>query len=172
MKCLSACVQQVEKTGYAHHIQRLMVLGNYALLTGVSPRELSLWFWATFVDAYEWVELPNVVGMATFGDPTFTTKPYAASGNYIHKMSNYCRHCPYDVKRRHGEQACPFNALYWSFMTKHRELLSDNPRVLPIYRQWDAMPSDEQSRVRQSAERHLQTIAPATHDWSFDDDAC
>jgi deoxyribodipyrimidine photolyase-related protein len=172
MACLRACVSQIEQTGYAHHIQRLMILGNYALLAGISPRQLSHWFWATFVDAYEWVELPNVVGMATFGDPSFTTKPYAASGNYIQRMSNYCQGCAYQVKRRHGEDACPFNALYWSFMIKHRELLSENPRMRQSFRVWDALPIGERTQVLASAARHLESLVPASPDWKFDDDAC
>lgn len=172
MACVASSVKQVERTGYAHHIQRLMVLGNYALLSGVSPRQLSHWFWAAFVDAYEWVELPNVVGMATFGDPSFTTKPYAASGNYIQKMSNYCQRCPYDVKRRHGDDACPFNALYWSFMIRHRAALTDNPRLRQLYRVWDALPASEREQVLLSAERHLESMPPASHGWSFDDDGC
>lgn len=172
MACVAASVRQIEQTGYAHHIQRLMVLGNYALLAGISPRQLSHWFWATFVDAYEWVELPNVVGMATFGDPSFTTKPYAASGNYIQKMSDYCEGCAYRVKLRHGESACPFNALYWSFLLKHRELLGENPRMRQLYRVWDALPAPERTQVLESAARHLASLTPASHDWTFDDDAC
>lgn len=171
MACVSQSVQQVEETGYAHHIQRLMVLGNYALLAGISPRELSHWFWAAFVDAYEWVELPNVVGMATFGDPGFTTKPYAASGSYIHKMSNYCEGCPYDVKQRHGAEACPFNALYWSFLDRHRAQLNQNPRLRVLYQTWDGWSAPERDAVLRSAQHHLDATAPATHSWAFEDDA-
>ena len=107
MRCLRQSIGQVLESGYGHHIQRLMVQGNFALLAGVAPLEISHWFWAAFVDAYEWVELPNVHGMAVYADDSFTTKPYAASGSYIHRMSDYCGECRYDVKQRSGEDACP-----------------------------------------------------------------
>ncbi|MCA9640636.1 MAG: cryptochrome/photolyase family protein, partial [Myxococcales bacterium] len=140
LECLRQSVGHVRDHGYAHHIQRLMVQGNFALLAGVDPLQISHWFWAAFVDAYEWVELPNVVGMAVYADDTFTTKPYAASGNYIAKMSDYCKSCPYDVKQRSGPEACPYNSLFWSFMQRHRARLTQNPRLAVLYKSWDKLP--------------------------------
>lgn len=172
LRCLQQSAGQVRDTGYAHHIQRLMVLGNFALLIGVKPIELSHWFWAAFVDAYEWVQLPNVHGMALFADDTFTTKPYAASGSYIHKMSDYCKDCRYNVKKRTGEDACPFNSLFWRFMAQHRERLSENPRLRMLYRTWDKFGDEEQQAIQVQAQAFLETLEPATHDWTFNDDQC
>ncbi|MEZ4446640.1 MAG: cryptochrome/photolyase family protein [Polyangiaceae bacterium] len=170
MTCLRESLGQVEQLGYGHHIQRLMVQGNFALLAGIDPLAISHWFWAAFVDAYEWVELPNVHGMAVYADDTFTTKPYAASGSYIHKMSDYCRRCPFDVKQRHGEKACPFNYLYWSFMQKHRERLAENPRLGMLYRTWDRFDEAERAAILASAEGFVAGLTPS-EGWSFDDDA-
>ena len=176
MACVRDAVHNVREHGYAHHIQRLMVLGNLGLLLGVRPRALSHWFWAGFVDAQEWVELPNVVGMALAADPTFTTKPYAASGAYIHRMSDHCRGCRYDVKARVGADACPFNALFWDFMARHRADLGRNPRMAMLLRTWDRWPPDEQAAIRARAAAVQASLAPATADpvfgaWTFDDDA-
>jgi len=171
MRCLRQSVGQVRETGYAHHIQRLMVLGNFALLTGVRPLDISHWFWAGFVDAYEWVELPNVHGMAVFADDGFTTKPYAASGSYVNRMSDYCRGCRYDVKARTGDDACPFNSLYWRFMARHRERLSANPRVRMLYGTWDKWSDDEKDAIVAHADAFLDTLEPSDHGWTFHDDA-
>ncbi len=170
MTCLRESIGQVKETGYAHHIQRLMVQGNFALLAGVHPLEISHWFWAAFVDAYEWVELPNVHGMAVFADDTFTTKPYAASGKYIQRMSDYCGRCPYDVKARHGAGACPFNPLFWSFMHRHRDRLEANPRLRMLYRNWDRLDDREQKNTLESAEKLLSSYVPAEPAWRFRDD--
>ncbi len=172
MACMRDSVGHVLRTGYAHHIERLMVLGNFALLAGVDPRAISHWFWAGFVDAYEWVELPNVVGMAVYADDTFTTKPYAASGNYIQRMSDHCRGCRYDVKARAGSRACPFNPLYWHFMVRHRARLSDNPRLRVLYGSWDRLADAERAAVLQTAEQILDDLRPSPHAWRFDDDNC
>lgn len=172
LTCLQQSIGQVLKTGYAHHIQRLMVQGNFALLAGVDPLEISHWFWAGFVDAYEWVELPNVHGMAVYADDTFTTKPYAASGNYIHRMSDYCRHCPRNVKARSGDDACPFNSMFWAFMDRHRARFEANPRLRMLYRTWDRLPEEERSATLQSARTFLASLNPPTKPWTFDDDAC
>jgi deoxyribodipyrimidine photolyase-related protein len=172
LNCLRESLQAVEAYGYAHHIQRLMVLGNFALLTGVRPLEVSHWFWAAFVDAYEWVELPNVHGMALYADDSFTTKPYAASGAYINRMSDYCKGCKYDVKQKTGPKACPFNTLFWDFMVRNRELLSSNPRLGMLLRTWDKRAPEDQEAVLESAAEFLANLAPADHSWTFDDDAC
>jgi deoxyribodipyrimidine photolyase-related protein len=171
MRCLDAAVGDVHDRGYAHHIQRLMVLGNLGLLLGVRPLELSRWFRAAFVDASEWVELPNVHGMALFADDAFTTKPYAASGAYLDRMGDHCGRCRFDVGQRTGPTACPFNSLFWDFMARHRDRLGANPRLAVLLRTWDRFPPEEQARVRQTAELARARLAPPATAWSFDDDA-
>ena len=117
MACVRAAVTQTREQAYAHHIQRLMITGNFALLAGIDPHELHEWYLAVYADAYEWVELPNTVGMSQFADGgLLASKPYAASGAYIDRMSDYCEGCAYEVKQRTGPRACPFNALYWDFI--------------------------------------------------------
>ncbi|MCB9682332.1 MAG: cryptochrome/photolyase family protein [Alphaproteobacteria bacterium] len=175
LRCVAEAVRAVRDHGYAHHIQRLMVLGNLALLLGVRPDHISHWFWAGFVDAYEWVELPNVVGMAVYADDTFTTKPYAASANYLRRMGDHCGACRYDPGTRHGDDACPFNPLFWQFMVRHRARLSANPRLRALYGTWDRKDAAEQQAVLATAEAaatRLRPAEPARWAWTFDDDAC
>jgi deoxyribodipyrimidine photolyase-related protein len=120
MNCLRHVVGRVREHGYSHHIERLMVLGNFALLYGADPHELNDWFWSLYLDAFEWVVTPNVVGMSQFADGGWiATKPYVSSGAYIDRMSDYCKGCPYDPKKSIGEDACPFTTLYWSFLIEH-----------------------------------------------------
>lgn len=172
MTCVREAVTAVRDHGYAHHIQRLMVLGNLAMLLGVRPLDVSHWFWAGFVDAYEWVELPNVHGMAIAADTAFTTKPYAASGSYIHKQGDHCKRCRYRVKDRTGDDACPFNSLFWDFMVRHREALSANPRIGVLYRSWDRWSASEQDEIRARAASFREAWGPLDHGWTFDDDQC
>ncbi|XOV80103.1 MAG: cryptochrome/photolyase family protein [Aestuariibacter sp.] len=135
MRCLAECVRNTKENAYAHHIQRLIILGNFALLTGLSPEQVNEWYLLVYADAYEWVELPNVSGMILFADGgVVASKPYAASGAYIQKMSNYCQHCSYNVKQKTGAQACPFNYLYWDFIRRHKQRFENNPRMAMIYR--------------------------------------
>jgi deoxyribodipyrimidine photolyase-related protein len=131
LRCLDRTVEQVVATGHSHHITRLMVLSNLATLLGVDPHALNHWFWIAYLDAYEWVVTPNVVGMGTFGDGgIFATKPYVSSGKYIQKMGpTLCAACRYDPKRADGEDACPFNHLYWDFLARHRARFARNPRM-------------------------------------------
>ena len=130
MRCVAAAVDGIRERAYAHHIQRLMVLGNLCLLAGVRPRELVEWMWGSFVDGAEWVMLPNVVGMALHADGgRMATKPYAAGGNYLDRMSDYCGSCAFDPRARVGDDACPFTTLYWDFLARHRDLLVKNPRI-------------------------------------------
>ncbi|TXK75244.1 cryptochrome/photolyase family protein [Mesonia sp. HuA40] len=130
MNCLSHAISQSLELAYAHHIQRLMVTGNFALLIGVHPNEVDAWYLGIYIDAIEWVEMPNTRGMSQFADGGIVaTKPYISSGSYINKMSNYCQDCHYKVKEKTGESACPFNALYWNFLATHREKLKDNQRM-------------------------------------------
>ncbi|MGA1729196.1 MAG: cryptochrome/photolyase family protein [Steroidobacteraceae bacterium] len=130
MRCLADSIGQTLRHGYAHHIQRLMVTGLYALLLGVDPRQVHEWYLAVYVDAVEWVELPNVLGMALFADGgVMASKPYAATGKYIDRMSNYCGHCRYRPDQSTGSQACPFTTLYWDFLDRHEERLANHPRM-------------------------------------------
>jgi deoxyribodipyrimidine photolyase-related protein len=134
MRCVSQCVSELDERGYNHHIQRLMVLGNYALLTGVSPQAMTEWMWASFVDAAEWVMVPNVVGMSQHADEgRMATKPYVAGGAYISKMSDYCKGCAYDPKKRTGDDACPFTTLYWDFLARHEARFRKNNRMAQQY---------------------------------------
>jgi deoxyribodipyrimidine photolyase-related protein len=171
MRCVRAAVSQVRDTGYAHHIQRLMVLGNLGLIYGVEPLELSHWFWAGFVDAYEWVELPNVHGMALYADPTFTTKPYAASGAYVQRMSDHCGRCAFDPKERVGDDACPFNALFWDFMVTHRARLERNPRVRALFTTWDRWDESHRAAIHDRAEALRDAWEPSETYGDFADDA-
>jgi deoxyribodipyrimidine photolyase-related protein len=130
MRCVSHVLADVDRYGWTHHIQRLMVLGNLSLTAGVDPWELTRWMWASFVDGAEWVMLPNVIGMALHADGgRMASKPYASGGAYIHRMSDYCGGCRYDRRKRTGDDACPFTTLYWDFMARHEERLLANPRT-------------------------------------------
>ncbi|WP_240320808.1 cryptochrome/photolyase family protein [Sphingomonas crusticola] len=164
--CLREVVGQTLASGHAHHIQRLMVAGNFALLIGADPAEVHRWYLEIYVDAYEWVELPNTLGMSQYGDGGLLgSKPYAASGAYINRMSDYCRHCRYDVSQRVGEDACPFNALYWDFLARHRPRLGDNRRLAMPYANWDRMPAQEQAAVRGQAAKFLAKLDAAPPDY-------
>jgi deoxyribodipyrimidine photolyase-related protein len=130
MRCVSTCVATLHDKAYNHHIQRLMVLGNLAMLHGVDPWEMTDWMWSNFIDGAEWVMLPNVIGMSQWADGgRMATKPYAAGGNYIGTMSDYCTDCRYDRKQRIGDDACPFTTLYWDFLARHHDRLVKNPRI-------------------------------------------
>jgi len=138
MACVSEAVSHTKIHAYSHHIQRLMVTGNFALLAGLDVKEVQEWYLAVYSDAYEWVEMPNTLGMTLFGDGGIVaSKPYAASGQYINKMSNFCKHCAYDVKEMTSPKACPFNALYWNFLQRHRASFAKNPRLSFMYSTWD-----------------------------------
>jgi deoxyribodipyrimidine photolyase-related protein len=140
MRCMAAALGQSLQQAHAHHIQRLMVIGNFALLAGINPYELHRWYLGVYIDAFEWVELPNTVGMSQFADGgLLATKPYVSSAAYIDRMSDYCKGCHYDKKQREGERACPFNALYWDFHLRHKDKLARNPRIGMVYRQLDKM---------------------------------
>jgi deoxyribodipyrimidine photolyase-related protein len=160
MNCLRACVEQTRDEAYAHHIQRLMVTGNFALLAGIDPHQLHEWYLSVYADAYEWVELPNTVGMSQFADGgLLASKPYVASGAYIDRMSDYCRGCAYDVKAKAGPKACPFNLLYWDFIARHRDRLARSPRMAQMVRTWDRFAPDKQEQLRRDAGHFLDSLA-------------
>lgn len=159
MLCLSHAISQSLQTAYAHHIQRLMVTGNFALLLGVNPKEVDEWYLGIYMDAIEWVQLPNTHGMSQFADGGILgSKPYVSSANYMNKMSDYCKQCHYDVKEKIGENACPFNSLYWHFYQKHKSKLQSNPRISNMYRVWERFSSDDQKRIMKQAEYVIEHV--------------
>ncbi|MEO1168082.1 MAG: cryptochrome/photolyase family protein [Pseudomonadota bacterium] len=159
MHCLSQAIQQTLDHAYAHHIQRLMITGTFALLAGIDPHQLHIWYLEVYADAYEWVELPNTVGMSQFADGgLLASKPYAASGNYINKMSDYCSHCRYDVKAKTGADACPFNALYWDFLARNEDKLRGSRRLAMPYRTWEKKEKGEKIALRNSARSFLESL--------------
>jgi deoxyribodipyrimidine photolyase-related protein len=162
MNCLGQCVRETRENAYAHHIQRLMVLGNFALLAGLNPKEVNDWFHVVYADAYQWVELPNVSGMSLFADGgLLASKPYSSSGAYINKMSNYCRSCSYSVTTKAGPKACPFNYLYWNFLQRNRERLKGNQRLGMTYRTLDKMTPERQAEIQTDATRFLRDLDAA-----------
>jgi deoxyribodipyrimidine photolyase-related protein len=162
MNCLHHAIGQSLQFAYAHHIQRLMVIGNFALLAGIKPEAVHRWYLGVYIDAFEWVEAPNTLGMSQFADGgMLATKPYVSSAAYIDRMSDYCRGCHYDKKVRIGEKACPFNALYWDFYERHTSTLAKNPRIGMAYRQLDKMSVEEKQALREQAifwREHLNQI--------------
>jgi deoxyribodipyrimidine photolyase-related protein len=163
MACVSAAVTQTKEEAYAHHIQRLMITGNFALVAGIEPHEVHEWYLAVYADAYEWVEAPNTIGMSQFADGgLLASKPYASSGNYINKMSNYCSDCHYSVSRKTGEGACPFNALYWDFLARHEKKLSGNPRMAQMYATWNRMKEETRQEYLDSAKAIFKRMEEGT----------
>ncbi|SFZ86581.1 deoxyribodipyrimidine photolyase-related protein [Devosia enhydra] len=153
MVCLAESIRNTRDNAYAHHIQRLMVTGNFALLAGVDPKEIEDWYLLVYADAYEWVELPNVHGMVMFADGgLLASKPYAASGAYIHRMSDYCGSCRYDPNLKTGEAACPFNPLYWNFLIENEVALKGNPRMAMPYKTLERMTQDRRAEIRTDAD--------------------
>jgi deoxyribodipyrimidine photolyase-related protein len=157
MRCMAEAIGQTKRHAYAHHIQRLMVTGNFALIAGLDPAEVNDWYLMVYADAYEWVELPNTHGMALHADGgLMASKPYAASGNYINKMSDYCSGCAYDVTAKTGPKACPFNYLYWDFIARNRESLAGNPRMALVYKALDRLDPASLSAMRKQASAYLE----------------
>lgn len=157
MKCLSEAIGQSLDLAYAHHIQRLMVTGNFALLAGIHPDEIDQWYLGIYIDAIEWVEITNTRGMSQFADGGIVgTKPYVSSANYIKKQGNYCDHCAYNHKDKVGEKACPFNSLYWHFYERNREKLEKNPRIGMAYRTLDKLKNKQE--ILDQAESYLSNI--------------
>jgi deoxyribodipyrimidine photolyase-related protein len=161
MACLRDVVTQTLRTGYAHHIQRLMVTGNFALLLGVEPRLVHEWYLAVYVDAIEWVEAPNTLGMSQFADGgRMVSKPYAASGRYIERMSDYCTGCRFDPGDATSEKACPFTTLYWDFLDRHRERFWNHPRAAMQWRSLDRVPGEKMALIRERARRLRAALVP------------
>ena len=159
MACLAQAIGQTLEHAYAHHIQRLMITGNFAMLAGVDPMQVHEWYLAVYADAYEWVELPNTLGMSQFADGgLLASKPYAASANYISKMSDYCSDCQYRHTVKTGPDACPFNALYWDFLVRNRNHLKANARLGRVYDNWDRMEASKQREYRNSAAEFFATL--------------
>lgn len=159
MKCLSHAITQSLEYAYAHHIQRLMVTGSFALLAQTHPDEVDAWYLGIYIDAIDWVEITNTRGMSQFADGGIVgTKPYVGSANYMHKMSDYCSNCHYNKKEKYGEKACPFNSLYWHFYETHRAKLEKNPRIGMMYRILDKMDTNEKRKIFEQAEKYLAEI--------------
>ena len=158
MNCLHQCVTETKENAYAHHIQRLMVLGNFALLAGLDPAEVNEWYLIVYADAYQWVELPNVTGMILFADGGLMgSKPYAASGAYIDRMSDYCANCYYDVRKKTGARACPFNYLYWDFLDRNARKLAGNNRLAMPYQTLAKMDKAKLKAIRADARSFLDS---------------
>lgn len=159
MNCQKQAITQSLETAYAHHIQRLMVTGNFALLAGIDPDEVDKWYLGIYIDAIEWVEITNTRGMSQFADGGIVgSKPYVSSANYIDKMSDYCKTCAYDRKKKYGAFACPMNSLYWHFYNRNRALLEKNPRIGMMYRTWDKMQPGEKQKILSQAETWLAKL--------------
>ena len=159
MACMSACFENIFRHEYAHHIQRLMVTGNFALLTGVVPEHICEWYLAVYADAYDWVELPNTLGMVMHADGgLLASKPYAASGSYIHRMSDYCKDCRYNVRTSTDHDSCPFNSLYWHFISRHADRFRNNPRMTMIYQSYQRMTETKKSALQDRAAYLLEHI--------------
>ena len=159
MRCMREAIRSTAQYAYSHHIQRLMVTGNFALLAGVAPREIERWYLAVYIDAFEWVEMPNTLGMAVFADGgQMASKPYAASGAYIDRMSDYCLGCAFDVRKKSGPDACPFNYLYWAFFIRHKDRISSNPRLAMSYRTLDSWSKERESAILAEADAFLDRL--------------
>ncbi len=160
MNCLRHALGETLAHGFAHHIQRLMVTGLYAMLLGVRPREVHEWYLAVYVDAVEWVELPNTIGMSQHADGGFmASKPYVASGRYIQRMSNYCAGCRFRPAQATGDAACPITTLYWDFLDRHRERFASHPRLQMQIRNLERKPEAERAAIRAQAQAHRARVS-------------
>ena len=159
MNCLHKCIGQSLDKAWAHHIQRLMVIGNFSLLAGMHPDEVDAWYLGVYIDAIQWVEITNTRGMSQFADGgVIASKPYVASAAYINKMSDYCQHCKYDYKKKYGENACPFNSLYWNFFGHNEAKLKGNQRIGMMYKIWEKFAPEEKQKILQQAADYLERI--------------
>ena len=153
MKCMNVAINQSLDTAYAHHIQRLMIIGNFSLLAGINPREVHLWYLGVYIDALEWVEAPNTIGMSQYADGgVLATKPYVSSSAYINRMSDYCKGCSYQRKEKHGKTSCPFDTLYWDFLITHRKDFEKNPRMAMMLKNIDRKTESEITKISDRAQ--------------------
>ncbi len=160
MNCMSEALSHVREFAYSHHILRLMVLGNFSLLAALEPLAVNDWFWAMYIDGYDWVMVPNVIGMVLHADGGYVgTKPYAASANYINKMSDYCKKCKYDPKLVVGKDACPFNSLYWDFLARNYQKFENNHRMIMMMRNLTNKPEQQIKEIRRQAKHYLDAMA-------------
>ncbi|MBM5782313.1 MAG: cryptochrome/photolyase family protein [Pelagibacterales bacterium] len=159
MFCIEEVVKQTKEHSYSHHIQRLMITGNFALLAAIDPKKVHEWYLAVYADAFEWVEMPNTIGMALHADGgIMASKPYAASGKYISRMSNFCDKCSFDPEVSVGKNACPFNSLYWNFISKNEDKLKKNQRMQFVYPTWHKMSEEKRSQILNQAQLYLDQI--------------
>ena len=159
MNCLNKCIGQSLDYAWAHHIQRLMVIGNFSLLAGINPDEVDQWYLGVYIDAIQWVEITNTRGMSQYADGgIIASKPYVASAAYINKMSDYCKSCSYDYKKKYGENACPFNSLYWNFFYRNAEQIEGNPRIGMMYKTLKKFSREELDKINEQAEKHLMNL--------------
>ena len=159
MACMASAIGQSLEHAYAHHIQRLMVIGNFALLAGINPQALHEWYLGVYIDAFEWVEAPNTLGMSQRADGgIIATKPYVSSAAYLKRMGDHCGQCRYKPTVKTGPQACPFNALYWDFFARHQGAFGNNPRLGMVYVQLKRMDPADLAAMRQQAQQTLQHI--------------
>jgi deoxyribodipyrimidine photolyase-related protein len=162
MQCMREAIGQTLRLGYAHHIQRLMVTGQFALLAGIDPKAVAQWYLGMYVDAVEWVELPNVAGMALYANGgRFTSKPYVASGAYVDRMSNYCRGCAYRPKESTGERACPLTTLYWHFLDRNEAQFAGHPRTALMVKNLQRLSPAERAAIRDWGDKLLARIDEA-----------
>jgi deoxyribodipyrimidine photolyase-related protein len=159
LNCLKHAINQSLEEAYAHHIQRLMITGNFALLAGIHPDDVDNWYLGIYIDAFEWVEITNTRGMSQFADGGIVgSKPYVSSASYIDKMSDYCQNCHYKKELKIEEGACPFNSLYWNFFDSHQEKLKSNPRLGMMLNVWNKMEPDQKTNLLQQAAYYLDKI--------------
>lgn len=159
MNCLSQAINQSLDYAYAHHIQRLMITGNFALLAGIHPDEVDAWYLGIYIDAIEWVEITNTRGMSQFADGGIVgTKPYVSSANYVDKMSDYCKNCHYSKSKKTGEKACPFNSFFWNFYEEHRDKLENNPRIGFVYQTLSKMKPEKKEELFKQADHYLKNL--------------
>ena len=159
MNCLKLVIERVLHSGYCHHIERLMIISNFCLLAGISPKEVYEWFSSAFIDAYEWVMVPNVFGMGLYVDGAkIATKPYISSANYINKMSNYCKDCAFDKNTRTGDKACPYNFLYWDFLLKNKNVLQENHRMARMLYHLKNLSDQDKNAISKQAVQFLEII--------------
>ena len=159
MNCIGTVVNQSLENAYAHHIQRLMVTGNFLLMAGVNPSYVDEWYLGIYIDAFEWVEITNTRGMSQFADGGIVaTKPYISTASYINKMGDYCANCQYDKNEKTGPKACPFNSLYWNFLDQNKEKLQNNPRMAMMYRVWGKFSVHDQQNILSQAEYYLDHL--------------